>query len=91
MTRPTCGTIACPNGRPVQKDAGFTEPSVAQWRLPMEFRSWIARIGAPPARVAALEAVFATLPKEARDYFQVSGDLSFIIDSAWMETTKRDA
>lgn len=72
----------------MQKAVGFAEPSVSRWKLPMEFKSWIARIGTPPARVAALEAVFAGLPQEARDYFQVRADLSFSIDSAWLETTK---
>ncbi len=54
----------------------------------MEFQSWIARIGTPPARVAALEAVLDGLPQEVRDYFEVTPDRSFVIDSAWMETTK---
>jgi ubiquinone/menaquinone biosynthesis C-methylase UbiE len=75
----------------MQKHAGFAAPSITQWKLPMEFKSWVARIGTPPARVAALEAVIAALPQEAREYFQVSADLSFVIDSAWMETTKEPA
>ena len=72
----------------MQKSAGFSEPSVSRWKLPMEFRSWVARIGTPPARVAALEAVLDGLPQEVRDYFEVTPDRSFIIDSAWMEATK---
>lgn len=72
----------------MQKGAGFAEPSVSRWKLPMEFQSWIARIGTPPARVAALEAVLDGLPQEVRDYFEVTPDRSFVIDSAWMETTK---
>jgi hypothetical protein len=30
----------------------------------------------------------ADLPAEARDYFAISADGSFKIDSAWMESTK---
>jgi ubiquinone/menaquinone biosynthesis C-methylase UbiE len=75
----------------MQKAVGFAEPSVSSWKLPMEFGSWIARIGTPAPRVAALEAVFAGLPQEVRDYFRISADLSFAIDSAWMETTKISA
>jgi hypothetical protein len=58
------------------------------WKLPLEFKSWIARIGTPPARVAALQAVFAELPSEVREYFQIGPELSFVTDSAWMEAPK---
>jgi SAM-dependent methyltransferase len=67
--------------------AGLAEPTVAPWKVPLDFKSWIARIGTSPPRVAALQAVFANLPDEVRDYFTVTEDLSFVIDSAWMETT----
>jgi hypothetical protein len=65
--------------------AGFETPSVDSWRLPMEFSSWVARIGTTAARIAALEAVFADLGDEARRYLQVTADLSFAIEAAWME------
>jgi len=74
--------------RAMQRAAGFSEPAVTSWKLTMEFKSWIERIGTPPARVAALRAVFAELPREARDYFQVGPDLSFVTDSAWIEARK---
>ena len=44
--------------------------------------------GTPSERVEALRAVFARLPSEARQYFQVAPDLSFVTDSAWFETTR---
>ena len=72
----------------MQRAAGFTEPTVSRWKLPLEFKSWIARIGTPPARVAALQAVFAEFPSEVREYFQVGPELSFVTDSAWMEALK---
>lgn len=65
--------------------AGFGTPSVDAWKLSLEFRSWVARIGTSAARIAALEAVFADLSDEARHYLQVSAELSFAIDAAWME------
>ena len=71
--------------RRMQLEAGFAEPNVDGWKLPLEFESWIARIGTPAARVAALRSVFAELPSEAREYFQVSPALSFVTDSAWIE------
>jgi SAM-dependent methyltransferase len=73
----------------MQRAAGLTAVSLShRWKLPMEFASWIARIGTPPERVAALRAVFARLPAEAREYFQVAADLSFTIDAAWMEAIR---
>jgi ubiquinone/menaquinone biosynthesis C-methylase UbiE len=74
----------------MQRAAGFAEPTVTSWKLPIEFKSWIARIGTPPARVAALQAVFAELPSEVLEYFQVGPELSFVTDSAWLEALKPD-
>jgi SAM-dependent methyltransferase len=74
----------------MQRAAGFCEPAVTHWKLPLEFKSWIARIGTPPARVAALQSVFAELPNEVREYFQISPELSFVTDSAWLESAKPD-
>jgi ubiquinone/menaquinone biosynthesis C-methylase UbiE len=73
--------------RAMQMAAGFEEAAVADWKLSIDFKSWIARIGTPPDRVAALEAVFSELPSEAREYFQIGAEKSFVIDSAWIETT----
>jgi hypothetical protein len=56
----------------------------------LEFKSWIARIGTPPTPVAGLQAVFAELPSEVREYFQIGPELSFATDSAWLETLKAD-
>jgi ubiquinone/menaquinone biosynthesis C-methylase UbiE len=72
----------------MQKAAGFGETTVSRWKIELDFESWIARIGTPPARVAALQAVFGGLPSEVREYFQVAADLSFSIDSAWMEAPR---
>jgi hypothetical protein len=66
--------------------AGFETPAADSWKLPLEFPGWVARIGTSAARIAALEAVFADLSDEVRRYLQVSEELSFSIDAAWMET-----
>jgi len=66
--------------------AGFETPSVDSWRLPLEFRSWVARIGTSAPRIAALETVFADFSDEARRYLEVGANLSFVIEAAWMET-----
>jgi SAM-dependent methyltransferase len=72
----------------MQREAGFCEPTVIGWKLALDFKSWIARIGTPPARVAALQAVFAELPREVVEYFQIGPELSFATDSAWLEALK---
>lgn len=59
--------------------------AIDRWTLDMDYPSWVARIGTPPARCAALETVFDALPAEARDYFKVTPDRSFIIDAGWIE------
>jgi ubiquinone/menaquinone biosynthesis C-methylase UbiE len=64
--------------------AGFGEPTLTAWKLSIDFEGWIARIGTPADRVAALKSVFSELPSEAREYFQISPEKSFIIDSAWI-------
>ena len=72
----------------MQRAARFAEPRVTSWKLRLEFKSWIARIGTPAARVAALQAVFAEWPSEVREYFQLGPELSFVTDSAWLEALK---
>jgi SAM-dependent methyltransferase len=72
----------------MQQAAGFQHPAVSAWKLPQEFQPWVERIGTPPERVAALKAVFAQLPSEVREYFQIGATLSFTIDSAWLETER---
>jgi ubiquinone/menaquinone biosynthesis C-methylase UbiE len=71
--------------RTMYQAAGFAEPTITTWKLPIDFKDWIARIGTPADRIAALDCVFSELPSEAREYFQVSPERSFISDSAWIE------
>jgi ubiquinone/menaquinone biosynthesis C-methylase UbiE len=71
--------------RIMYKAAGFAEPTITTWKISIDFEAWIARIGTPPERVAALKSVFSELPSEAREYFQVGAENSFITDSAWIE------
>jgi hypothetical protein len=58
------------------------------WKLPLAVASWVARIGPPPVRVAALREPFAALPREVRDYFAVAADGSFSSDTAWVEARR---
>jgi ubiquinone/menaquinone biosynthesis C-methylase UbiE len=74
--------------RAMQKAAGFVESAVKSWKTSIDFKTWIARIGTPPARVAALQTVFPALPREAVDYFKVTEGFSFQFDTAWIEARK---
>jgi ubiquinone/menaquinone biosynthesis C-methylase UbiE len=65
--------------------AGFAESLVRSFKTAIDFPTWIARIGTPPERVAALHSVFSALPREACDYFQVTERFSFQLDTGWLE------
>jgi hypothetical protein len=72
----------------MQKAAGLVESSVKSWKTSIDFQTWIARIGTPPGRVAALQTVFQALPREAHDYYKITEGFSFQFDTAWFESTK---
>jgi len=67
--------------------AGLDEPTIAASKLSIAYESWIARIGTSSDRIAALESVLSELPSEVHEYFQISPDRSFVIDSAWIEAS----
>jgi len=74
--------------RDMHRAAGFAESAVNTWKTAIDFTSWIKRIATPPARVAALHAVFPAMPTEAQDYFKVTAGFNFEFDTAWLEFTK---
>lgn len=68
-------------------DSGLTISSHHQWKLPLEFTSWVKRIGTSAERINALNATFAALPAEVREYFAITADNTFSSDAAWIEAT----
>jgi ubiquinone/menaquinone biosynthesis C-methylase UbiE len=59
----------------------FSQPKIdLRWRLPIEFSSWITRIGTPADRVAALHSFWSGAPAEVRAYYGLQDDLSFELD-----------
>lgn len=59
----------------------FTRPAIdLRWRLPLEFSSWITRIGTPSDRVAAITSLWSAAPAEVRTYYALQNDLSFELD-----------
>jgi SAM-dependent methyltransferase len=72
----------------LHRDAGFAQPTTITWKMPIDFNSWISRIGTPPSRVAALRTVLAELSSDVRQYFHIGPELSFVTDSALLESFK---
>ncbi|WP_018150594.1 class I SAM-dependent methyltransferase [Leeia oryzae] len=70
------------------ENTGFKVHDHDSWKLPLAFASWVKRIGTSEARIAALKAVFGDLPEEAKRYFQVAEDYSFVTDTAWLTASK---
>jgi SAM-dependent methyltransferase len=68
--------------------SGLACAASEQWKLPLEFDSWVRRIATPARRVDALRIVMQDLPAEAREYFCVAADGSFSSDSLWIEALK---
>jgi ubiquinone/menaquinone biosynthesis C-methylase UbiE len=69
--------------------AGFAESNVDVWSLPIEFKSWTARMRTSELRAQAIKDMFAQATDESRRHFLVSEDCSFSIHAAWMQTQSR--
>ena len=67
---------------------GLRDPSSHQWRLTLEFDSWVRRIATPELRVQALRTFMDDMPAEAKQYFVLTSERSFQIDAAWIEVSK---
>lgn len=68
--------------------AGFTHQLGSQWKLPMQFEQWVARMRTPALRVQAIRSLFDSAPEEATAYFALQDDYSFAIDAALFEAAK---
>jgi len=63
------------------QEASFAAHIEAYWRLPLEFSSWVSRIGTSAERIAAIRALWLGAPSEVRSYFKLQDDLSFEVDA----------
>lgn len=68
--------------------AGLEHELCSQWKLPMKFDEWVARMQTPPPRVQAIRNLFDTAPEEATAYFQLQDDYTFSIDAAMFVAVK---
>jgi ubiquinone/menaquinone biosynthesis C-methylase UbiE len=62
--------------------ASFDARIEQEWRLALEFTSWVSRIGTSVEGIAAIRSLWSTAPSEVRDYFRLQDDLSFELDVA---------
>ena len=67
--------------------AGFAVDAHSQWKLPLDFQAWVARMRTPPERVAVIRGLFASAPQEVRDYLQLQEDDSFSLDVVMFEAS----
>lgn len=72
-------------------DAGFVGERVSDWKLPMQFDDWTARMRTPAERVTAIRSLLRNAPAETRAYFAVQDDESFTIDSTLLKAFKRQS
>ena len=62
--------------------AGFAAQIVFTWMLPLDFESWVQRIGTPEPQVAMLRTLFDAAPSEVRAAFAMQPDYGFSIPGA---------
>jgi len=72
----------------VLKREGFEALASRQWKLPLNFASWVERMQTPAERVAAIVSLLQAAPAEVLEYFEVQADNSFVVDTAWVEAVK---
>jgi SAM-dependent methyltransferase len=70
-------------------EAGFTIEDVTMRRLPLEFSSWIARMGTPPARAAVIRGLHAEMAGEVRTYFELTPAGDFTVDTITVTLSPR--
>ena len=59
--------------------AGLAPELLGTWPIPLDFESWVARIGASPGAVSGLRVLFASATSEARTGLSLGDDLSFTL------------
>ena len=65
--------------------AGFGVTGVTRRRLPIEFSAWLTRQRTPPVMAEAIRALFAAVPQDVRDHFEIGPSNDFTMDVMVME------
>ena len=67
--------------------AGFALKTCRTWRLRMDFDVWTKRMRTPAPFVRAIRDLQQMADADARAWFAMEEDGSFMLDAAWIETT----
>jgi ubiquinone/menaquinone biosynthesis C-methylase UbiE len=62
------------------KHAGFALDTEKDWRIPIDFASWIARMRTPVTHAGVIRHLFANAPASVKQALQIGPDDSFYID-----------
>jgi len=62
-------------------DAGFAVDAVTNYRLRLEFSSWVERMKTPQSHVAAIRSLQGRAGPDVVDYFSIEADGSFTVDT----------
>lgn len=69
--------------------AGFDCVDQDNWRLRLDFESWVARMNTPPERVAAIRSLLAEASADTRSDLQLEPDGTFHPEVGWFECVAR--
>jgi ubiquinone/menaquinone biosynthesis C-methylase UbiE len=67
--------------------AGFRPDSITERRLPLEFSSWVERMGTPESHVAAIRSLEKLVSSEIAVHFDIQADGSFTLDTIVIEAS----
>ena len=68
-------------------ETGFQLKTQSCWKLNLDFNAWVERMRTPAVYVEALRSLLQNAPREVREYFQVTEDCSFALDSVLIEAS----
>ncbi|MCA1325488.1 class I SAM-dependent methyltransferase [Herbaspirillum sp. alder98] len=68
--------------------AGFAVTADKNWKLRLEFGSWVARMRTPETNIAAIHSLWDSAPAEVRACFALEADHSFAIDVVMLQALK---
>ncbi|MGO9741617.1 MAG: class I SAM-dependent methyltransferase [Roseiarcus sp.] len=68
--------------------AGFVVTEAAEFRIRLDFASWVARMNTPDVHVAAIRSLQQRAPAEVIERFGIEADGSFMLDTALFVATR---
>jgi hypothetical protein len=69
--------------------AGLVVERIEQFRLRLDFATWVARTNTPGPQITAIRMLQARAASAVKDYFEIEEDGSFTVDTAVFVARKR--